>query len=136
MLPTENNTAQRKDLGGSHAGDRKALAAEIRAIATIGRVLGDIPDVASRARVLGWANARFMPEASEDIAVPSDDRQMTLAPDALDDLFDQPREGKDSERAAFVVDMPTPPRRTGLLVDFRLLVLCLVAIDKPPELSV
>ena len=120
MTPIEHNTAQRKDLGGSHAGDRKALAAEIRAIATIGRVLGDIPDVASRARVLGWANARFMPEVSEDIVVPSDDRQMTLAPDALDDLFDQPGEAKESERAAFVLDVPTP-RRTGLLVDFRLL---------------
>lgn len=120
MMPTENNAVQRKDLGGS-ARDRKALAAEIRAIATIGRVLGDIPDLAMRARVLAWANARFIPEASEGIAVPSDDRQLTLAPDALDDLFDQPREANDSERAAFVLDMPTPPRRTGLLVDFRLL---------------
>jgi hypothetical protein len=123
MMPTEHNTAQRKDLGGSHAGDRKALAAEIRAIATIGRVLGDIQDVATRARVLGWANARFIPEACEDIAVPSDDHQLTLAGDALDDLFDQPREAEDAERAAFVPDLPTtkPPRRTGLLVDFRML---------------
>jgi hypothetical protein len=119
MMTTEHNTVQRKDLVGSLAGDRKALAAEIRAIATIGRVLGDIQDVTTRARVLGWANARFIPEASGDIAVPSDDRQLTLPADALDDLFDQPREAKDSGRAAFVLSIPTPPRRTGLLVDFR-----------------
>jgi hypothetical protein len=97
------------------------LAAEIRAIATIGRVLGDIPDVTTRTRILRWANERFIPEVSEENAPCSDERQLAPVPDPLDDLFERPRETKTSERAAFVLDPPTQPSKRGPLVDFRLL---------------
>ena len=121
MVPRESNAEEHKELGESHAKDRQALAAEIRAIATIGRVLGDIPDVTARARILCWANERFMREVSEDIALSSDDRQLAAVPDSLDDLFEHPPETNTSERSAFVSDKPTQPRKRGLLVDFRLL---------------
>jgi hypothetical protein len=123
MVPCESNAGQQKEIGESHARDRKTLAAEIRAIATIGRVLGDIPDVITRARILCWANERFMPEVSEETALRPDERQQAPVPDPLDDLFERPREIKTSERAAFVLDRATQPQpsKRGLLVDFRLL---------------
>jgi hypothetical protein len=80
--------------------EEDTLAAEIEAMAAIGRALADLPDAAARARVIRWAQERFDPGGASRSAAPAAEAaDPTLEVESLADVFDDSaRPGADADK--------------------------------------